>query len=714
MTPRSEGTSGTEPRPTIGIGHLTILRGEALSLLCWPGGDFDAVTDPSVGLYRRDTRYLSRLRLLCCGSEMIQLDSHERGVILNSTLTNPAMVDCAGQQVPGQSLVIRRERALRNGITERITLANYGHHATELQLDVEYACDFEDIFVIRGVRRKGQKPVPRTSLTADRAVFDYAGADGINRRTTMQFSPAPNTLTTECARFTTTLKPGQTFGLALRVSLDRRSAPSRVTRAAADAEADREMLLANWAAIESSSPQLNALFERAVSDIASLSTPRSGRRFLAAGVPWFDALFGRDSLIAGMALLGYQPEILRDALLLLADAQARRDDRENDAEPGKIPHELRVGELANLGEVPFGRYYGSVDATPLFIWAAQEYVRWTGDQETLSSLGPALGRALNWCETRRRSSPIGALTYERESPNGLEHQGWKDSEDAVPTPDGAPLRGPLALIEVQGYLAAALAAAAALPANADTVVGDEEVHALLGTIARNFFVDGEPVLAIDGSGEAIRAQGSNPGHLLWAGACSAAHARKISELLSRADLFSGWGVRTLSSADAAFNPLGYHTGSVWPHDNAIILAGLRRYGFVERVRSLGSALLEAMLGFADQRIPELFSGDARGDRVYPTPYPVASRPQAWSAASLPWVLQTLAGVIAENEHTLHVVRPVLPDWLDWLRLKNVRFGQSTLNLMFRRVNDHVGVEVERQRGPGSVVLSPRWPVPPLR
>ena len=710
MTPRSEGTSGTEPRPTIGIGHLTVLRGNEFSLLCWPGGDFDAASDPSVGLYRRDTRYLSRFRVLCWGEELTQLDSHERGFALYSTSTNSTTADARGRPVPGQTVVLGRERALHDGVVERLTISNYGHTPITLDLAVQFECDFQDIFVIRGVDRQSEAPAASSRVAEDEVRWTYDGLDDVSRSTRLRFHPVPNALADGEAHYQLELAPRDSATVRVSIDLDDEPAPETPEAALAAARSLKTSLTGGWAAVESSSAALNALLERAVSDVASLSTKRDGCRFLAAGVPWFDAMFGRDSLISGMALLGFDSSILRDALLLLADSQARSTEPASDAEPGKIAHETRCGELASIGEVPFARYYGSVDATPLFVWAAREYLRWTGDQKTVEALRPALQRAVEWCTGHRSLSPLGALTYWRQSANGLEHQGWKDSEDALPLASEA--RGPIALVEVQGYLAAALAAASDLGV-AGFGTSESVPSAVLGLIDRKYFPSGVPAMAIDGAGEPVSAVTSNPGHLLWTGSCSPEHAQSVSDALFGRGLFTGWGIRTLSMEDPCFNPLGYHTGSVWPHDNAIILAGLRRYGFVDEVRRLGGAMIEAMLGFPDHRVPELFSGDERGDRLFPTPYPVASRPQAWSAASLPWLLMTLAGITPENDSTLHVVRPVLPPWLDWLRFRNVRFGSSTVDLTLRRIEDHASVEIERQRGPGSVVLSAQWPVPLL-
>lgn len=707
---------GIEPRPTLGIGHLTILRNQRLSLLCWPEGDFDATTDPTCGLYHRDARYLSTFKMTVSGTQLIGLASNEEGYALTATMTNPDLTDRDGHDIAGQTIVAQRQRVIGEGMLESLSIANYGKSTAHLALRFDYGCDFEDIFVVRGYKRESTRPGVAVETLGDAVEFRYVGLDEVSRTVSLAFHPTPTSLDLSAATFELALAPGDSASVMVRVGIDGRSPEGSASEEIARAEATQTAWVGAKAAMESSNSRLDDLFQRCMGDIHALGGELEQFRFLAAGVPWFDGVFGRDSLIAGMAMLGFAPELLKDALELLAAHQATSTDARRDAEPGKIPHELRFGELANTGEVPFGRYYGSVDATPLYVIAAREYYRWTWDETTVKALMPSLERAMQWCLASLEENELRLLTYFRESPHGLEHQGWKDSEDGICHPDGSPVKGPIALIEVQAYLAAALHAyeelCEAMGITSD-IKGREECSRLTRVMHERFMVEGRALLALDGDGQPIRTAASNGGHALWAGACSPADAERIAERLMRSDMFSGWGIRTLASGIPAFNPLGYHIGSIWPHDNAIILAGFRRYGMFERLGTLGHALLDAMVGFADGRIPELFSGESRNGRDYPTPYPVASRPQAWSAASLPWTLISLLGITPGETGALYVVKPCLPPWLDWVSLRDLRFGESSVDLTFRRDRDHTGVEVERQTGPGSVVLAAQWPLAPI-
>ena len=716
MLDRIDGQAGTEPRPSLGIGHLTILRGGEMSLLCRSDGDIDSDADPSAGLFFRDMRYVSKLQIRLGNARLTLLDTHDRGFWLTTTLTNPDLRDEKGALVESQSIVVRREQVLRHGIAASLQVTNHGRRVLQTELKVNFAADFEDIFVIRGIERRTPRRPVRADTTEARVTFSYRGLDEVDRSLAVIFSEAPSQLTTESASFALNLEPGDSFSTRVILSVDGHPVPPSVEAWRAEGKAERAVWGERAGRFESSNSSLNHLYDRALDDLFSLRSTRRDHKFLAAGVPWFDAPFGRDSLITGMALLRVHSEPLRDALVMLAAEQATTLDPARDAAPGKIAHELRVGELANIGEVPFGRYYGSIDSTPLFVIALREYLRWTGDKATVLPLLPAALRAIEWCLDEASGHPRGALSYHRSGKDGLEHQGWKDSWDGVCHRDGAPVAPPVALIEVQAYLACALSAYQEL----SDLLGsscprriNEVFDRTMTLLADHYLKLDDCPLAYDGVWNPVTVAASNPGHVLWAGACSQRQADSITARLMAPDLFSGWGIRTLNSGARAYNPLGYHVGSVWPHENALILEGFRRYGLLDHVQALGSALLEAMLGFSDGRVPELFSGDARDDRAFPTPYPTASRPQAWSAASLPWTLGSLLGVCANDPESLHITTPLLPTWLDWARLRGVRFGETTVDLFFRRDGIHVGIEVERHEGPGSIVLSRSWPIGPL-
>ncbi len=716
MTPPGDSPGGMEPRATLGISHLTILRNKGLSQLCWPDGDFDATAETTMGLYHRDARYLSRYLLTIGGLRPIPLDAHERGFWLSATLTNPEMADSQGRTVPGESLVIRKQRSLTTGMSETITVTNHSKNVITVPVEFTFDADFQDIFVVRGHRRESTAPEVERSVAPRSVAYRYKGLDETVRECRIEFTPPPGEISEGYACFDLELERGQSATIHVTACLDGTGVGMETSTEVSLEQREQRDWLSDTMTLESSSPRLDAVYRQSMSDLRALLSEMEGRHFIAAGVPWFDALFGRDSLIAGMAALGSAPSLLKDSLFLLGDHQADANDPARDAEPGKIPHELRFGELAAIGEVPFGAYFGSIDSTPLYVIACREYYRWTKDAETINALWPNLHRAISWCLARSRSSSLGALAYHRESSNGLEHQGWKDSHDGVCHNDGSMVEGPVALIEPQAYLASAMRAYQEMcellgeQPQADSAA---ESARAVDLIATRFFAEGQAILGIDGNEQPITAAASNVGHVLWAGACSDSNAEIIGERLMRTDMFNGWGIRTLSSDAAAYNPLGYHVGTVWPHDNAIILAGMRRYGMTDRLGRLGGSLLQAMMGFRDDRIPELFSGLSRESREFPTPYPVASRPQAWSAASLPWTLLSLVGVTPGDSHDLHVVQPVLPPWLEWVRLKNLRFNSSSVDLVFRRNGNHVGVEVERQSGLGSVVLSAKWPQSPL-
>ena len=708
--------SGLEPRPTGGISHLTVLRNNELSLLCLPSGELDSRDEPSAGLYYHDARHLSRFTLRLNGELLLVLDADERGDSLSATLTNPSYETPDGRAIPAQTILVRRSRTVSDCLAESLIVSNYGRAPVQLELTMAIEADFADIFVIRGHKRSSPVPPVGVEHEGDRLSFRYMGQDEQLRALTCRFEPAPTTFTPDGASFAFTLDPGGSYAVDVTLRVDD---SAREVHAADELEAmgaAAQTWLKGLTSVETDNSQLNAVLERCLLDIRSLQSKHGETPFIAAGVPWFDAAFGRDSLITGIEMLAFTREPLRTAIVMLAEHQAQKRDSARDAEPGKIAHELRQGELANIDEVPFGAYYGSIDSTPLFLIGCLEYLSWTNDAATLRECWQAIEAAAGWCQKRAAGHPLHMLAYDRESANGLEHQGWKDSEDGICQTDGTPVKPPIALIEVQAYLAAAYHAYAELcrrlerePAF-DTQLG---VRDAVYHLATRFFGEEGAAVCLDEDLAPVFCPTSNPGHVLWVGACGQANATRIGERLMQPDMFSGWGVRTLAAGIPAYNPLGYHIGSIWPHDNAIILAGFRRYGLVNEVAQLGAAMIEAAMAFPDRRIPELFSGDARDNRPVPTPYPVASRPQAWSAASLPYAMVSMLGIGITPEGSLAITRPVLPDWLNLVVVRGLRFGDSCVDLLFRCDAGHVSVEVDHRSGEGAVVLSREWPVPPL-
>lgn len=706
---------GEEPQPATSITDCVILRNEGISLVSFPNGEIDAADHEATGIYTRDTRHLSRLRLSIGGVRPTLLDASESGPIHSAVFTNPALVRPDGELVPARALVLRRRRVVADGLHEALTVSNYSGVGQRVELRVEFDADFRDIFEVRGFERQSPRPEVRAEVDEAAVTFRYQGLDGEERWTRIRFEPRPAALAPNLAVFDLELASRGTRRVDIRVELGRKVEAAPVEEVVERVRRQQTELLQAVTQLRADYEPLTHALEHALLDVHALRTKFDGEQFVAAGVPWFDTLFGRDSLITGLFLLPFWPDVLRVSLKELARHQAEEFDPIRDASPGKIPHELRWGELARIGEVPFARYYGSVDSTPLFLIAGAEYLAWTGDERTVRALWRSFERAVEWClrESEGGSRP---LAYARMSAAGLENQGWKDSHDAIVWPDGRLALPPIALVEAQAYLWAALAAFADLA----RALGEEDRGA--GAAAdrvRSWFEERFAhrelgyVLCLEEAARPVPTAASNVGHVLWVGAASEEMAARAARRLFQPDLFSGWGIRTLSADAARYNPLGYHTGSVWPHDNAIALAGLRRYGFDDLASRLASALIDAALAFPSYRIPELFSGDPRELRLVPTPFPVASRPQAWAAASLPYVMATLLGLRPRGPRELAIVRPILPPGVEWVRVRNLRFHGAAIDLTFRRGDARVAVEVDDVRGQIDIVLSDSWPSSPL-
>jgi glycogen debranching enzyme len=419
-------------------------------------------------------------------------------------------------------------------------------------------------------------------------------------------------------------------------------------------------------------------------------------------VPWFATLFGRDSLIAAMQTLVFGPEVAAGTLRALGGLLGRVVDDARDEEPGKVPHELRVGEPATLGETAFARYYGSADSTPLWLCLLCDHADWTGDLDLFRELRPQVDAALAWLD--RHLDRDSLIEYRRRSPGGLLNQGWRDSPSGVPDAGGRPLVPPVALVEVQGYAVRALRGIARLlelAGEAERAERAREQGERLAAGLDRFRTAGEGSYAIGlgGAGRRGSALTSNQGHLLWAEAIPAERARGIRDVLMGEAMFCGWGIRTLGEGHAGYNPLGYHTGSVWPHDTAMIAAGLRRYGFDEDFGALFEGLLEAASLLQDDRMPELFGGFPRRKDEAPIPYPVACRPQAWAAGAIPHLLIAGLGLRPDALHgRLRVVRPRLPRWVWRLSLEGVRVGDAHVDLRFERAGNQVVLTGARTEG----------------
>jgi glycogen debranching enzyme len=677
----------------------------------------------ALGLYVDDCRHLSRHELRLNGMPpRLLVSSDQAGAAAVYELTNPDMPLSGGSTLPLQALRVRMERRIgSDGLDETIVLRSQHHEPVELELTLRLDADFAPMLELRGMVDAPERQVVRR---ADGSTLELSalGSDGWTRATaiscdgaraiddgtlqaTVRLEPRAAHQMSLSARFTATPPAGNT---------PRTPALSR-SPAARQAAVEAQAWLGDRAQLHTGDELVDRIVRRSLLDLRMLISELDGRPFVAAGVPWYATLFGRDSVISALQLLAFDQAPAAGTLRLLAANQGSRTDDDHDEQPGKMLHELRLGEVANADRTPFARYYGSADVTALYLVLLCRFIEWAGALELYSELRPQVEAALQWLEDLGDVDGDGLIEYERRAPGGLENQGWKDSWDGVCDEHGRPLRGPIALVEVQGYAVRARREVAQI---LDRLGERERAAALEASAERTrraldaFWLPdlGAYAMALDGDKRPARVLASNQGHLLWAGAVDPDHARSVRDRLMSDALDSGWGVRTLGAEEVAFNPVGYHTGSVWPHDTALIAAGLRRYGFDADFLRLCEGLLDAAAAFHEYRLPELFAGFSREDYEPPVPYPVACRPQAWAAGSIPYVLISSLGLTADGlNRTLRIRRPLLPRQFDALWLRGLRIADATVDLRFERV--HAGepaaaVTDTHVDGPLEVVVEP--------
>ena len=707
-----------------------VLAGSGMTLVSNTRGDIprEHADGQGLGLFYLDTRFLSAYELTLNGVPLVPLSSHEGGGAWTfHELGNPPLESEAGGCIAPHTIRVRRDRVVAEGaIDDIIAITNFGAAPVHLSLMLAFAADFTDIFVVRGIAERPPPTALPARLADMRQVELRATArDGTEQATLLGFSLSASRLTGETARFDLDLDSGQSRELV--VGIAPRLGPAAAAAgdgAGHDARAllrEREREGREW--LESCAearghPVLESVVRRSLLDLKLLRTPlHGGYHYIAGGIPWFATLFGRDSALSALEVCGFRAAIAGDTARVLARYQAHRHDAYREAEPGKIAHELRQGTLARLGEIPQSpTYYGTVDATPLFLILLGEYLAWTGDVALIHELRGNIDAALDWIDRFGDSDGDGYLDYRGAYGNGLVNQGWKDSGVAIVNADGSLATPPIALCEVQGYVYRAWLAAARLlnltgeAARARSLI--ERAAALRERFERDFWSQrlGCYVLALQAGGRPVEVIASNAGQVLWSGIASAERGRAVARRLMQDDMFSGWGIRTLSSREQRYNPLSYQLGSVWPHDNALILAGLKRYGCDEEAERVFAALQDAAAGFRGHRLPELYAGLERGpDEGHPVRYPVACSPQAWAAAAMPYALVSLLGLEPDAPgERLRIVDPKLPRGMDRLALNRVRVGQARVDLGFlRSSDDNIGVSWTVREGPLVVESVPR-------
>ncbi len=723
--------SHAAPSTTSAIADAIVLKDGPIFLLTNPDGNIPINDGHGLGLYYRDCRFMN-------GYELLIADAHAPALVGTAAagfkavfeLTNPDFETKDGGTVGKESIGIKWERMIdseRSALRDVITLQNFAMAPLDFTLTFRFSSDFEDMFSVRSlmVKRPGKLNPPHWDKFI--LFFSYDGADGVYRGVNVRFSPTPDRRVGGKAQFDISLQPGEMkevlVSLIVVESKDEQEIQPRpwempdLKRIEALLHRSAGDWLKRQTAVDSDSLALTRLIERSFRDLRMLRNTLDGREYFDAGVPWFVTLFGRDSLITAIQSLAYDPDIAENVLRLLAAYQGKEVDGWRDEQPGKIIHELRVGELANLGEIPHSRYYGTVDATPLFLILVGMHARWTGSLDCFRDLRGNVEKALEWIDRYGDVTGDGFTQYESVSGDGLVNQGWKDSGDALFRENGELAKPPIALVEVQGYvyrakrLMAEVYRRAGEPNVADRL--EREAEELRNRFEERFWLEDKGIyaFALEEGMRPIGVVASNMGQALWTGIVSEERAKKVAERLMQPDMYSGWGIRTLSEAARRYNPVGYHLGTVWPHDNSIIVAGFRRYGLDEAARGVMKGVCEAATYFSHYRLPELFSGFSRQDYEVPVAYPVACHPQAWAAGSVPFLVETLLGLVPDAfEKRLRVVRPTLPDFVHDLEVRDLRVGDARADLRFERTEEtRVAVDVLRIEGELEVMVQPATP-----
>ena len=683
-----------EPRK---VNNLTLIDGKTFLSTTF-AGDIMPPGAPDVGFFHDDTRFLSRLELRVGGYRTVVLSSStEQTFASQIELTTGRCTMRDSYEIPENTVHIRREQLLSSDILyDYLTFENFNFNELELVIELAYEADFTDVFQVRGVAREtpGQyyKPVVHHECLA----FYYRGRDGIMRETMIHLSPTPEQVDGTTARWKIKLPPFKRFQIQTTITPLVEAKRSRAGRAdfPQSLRARREAF-SKWESESTHFSSSNRIFDQmvgtCVGDFHALQIPEAREHVIAAGIPWFATLFGRDSVIAAYQSLLLNPQLASETLRVLARHQGKEKDDWRDEEPGKILHEYRDGEMTRAREMPFGPYYGSVDSTPLWLILLSETFNWTADEQLVKDMLPHAHRALDWIDNYGDLDGDGFVEFLRRSPRGLLNQGWKDSWDANMHRDGKQAEAPIALCEVQGYVYEAKYRMASVMRSFGEIRTADKLKKDAADLAKRFEKAfwmpqrGFYAMALDREKRQLQVISSNPGHLLFTRMLPQERARAVTQRFFEPDMFSGWGFRTMSQDERVFNPLSYHRGSIWPHDNSIAAHGMALYEFRDAALKVFTGLVQAALNFRDYRLPELFCGIQRREFDEPVQYPVSCSPQAWASGAIFLLLTSVLGIRpSAPRKELNVVNPTLPDWLDYLNIRNLRIGGSRVGLDFTR------------------------------
>lgn len=660
------------------IAKLVLKKGETF-LVCDRRTDFPGRISGEMGFYFEGTRFLNELEVRISGEYPILLESFT-GDDLIADLTNGDIFEDGEMIIPRDSLILNRRVSLDNGLLSTVlTLKNFHTNPIRISLEMSFGSDFADVFEVRGTKRYAKGQLLPLEWQEHKLFLSYHGLDNIKRTTSVFFDPKPDQVKGKEVRYWIELNPREEKKIFLTVKASvqgmKQSSSGKISYR------DFNRWIRSGCTIFSNNELFNKWINRSLRDIYLLNTQTPFGLIPYAGIPWYVAPFGRDSCITALEFLPFRPEIAEGTLNFLAHYQGKAFDSFKDEQPGKILHELRKGEMANLKEIPFIPYYGTIDASPLFIILLHHYATWTGDMSKIKKWWPNALKALDWMDQYGDMDKDGYLEYHKESPKGLANQGWKDSWDSIFHKNGNLAESPIALVEVQGYTYMAkmgMSKLAELFSEFDLAQKlRQEANQLKEKFNKDFWMENEKFfgIALDKKKELCRIVSSNPGHCLWTGVVDKEKAESVAQRLFHDDMFSGWGIRTVAEKEARFNPMSYHNGSVWPHDNALILSGLKQYGLNDYVEKLVTAMTDASTFFHDHRLPELFCGFKRTYQHGPTPYPTSCSPQAWSTGVAFTVLKTFLGLEGDASHNRILFnQPQLPEWLDWIEVSNLEIN----------------------------------------
>jgi glycogen debranching enzyme len=710
----------TKGRPTDveSLATAIVMKKDNLFFVARQDGNVPMTGNHGMGLYYHDCRYLNGYELTLAGQAAAPLSaSAAQGAVGIFTLTNPPLQFPDKTTLDEEELGVTWHRRLdseRVALLDELKVENFTLKPVQFSMSLIFRSAFEDLFTVRGLVQQQYGQVRQPRWEDEKLILSYEGKDGINRDLIIHATPPADEQRGTTVTFHVNLPPRQhrVFNLSLVIEestvfksgVRHRSHQSRVQLQASEHE-DHKRWMAEITQVSSNGSALDQLLDRSFRGLRVLRTELGADKYFAAGVPWFVTLFGRDSLVTAWQMMAYHPGIAEQTLRLLAQYQGSRDDDERDEQAGKILHELRIGELANLKVIPQTPFYGTVDATPLFLMLIAQHAVWTGSLELFHDLRPHIELALQWLDRYGDRQATGYVSYDNRthkhrSQKGIVNKGWKDSGNGIVNDDGTLCEPPIALVEVQGYAYAARLGVANLfeRAGEDTKAKrlKQEAERLRERFNRDFWIESKGcyALALQKDGRPASVVSSNPGHALWTGIADDDKAQRTIDRLMAEDMFSGWGVRTLSEKERAYNPIGYHLGTVWPHDNSILAAGFRRYGRDQEAMRLFQGLFDAAFHFHGHLLPEVFCGFGRQEYEIPVSYPVACHPQAWAAGSLPFLLITLLGLEPDAfSKRLRIVRPLLPQGLDRLDIKGLHVNRAAVDLAFerRKTGVHVGV-----------------------